>query len=83
MEMMKNYDELCDKIHKLRVGFYRGYNLEPNVVNLGYDEFYALKNGHRYMVENLPKENGDYTIFGMKIKIVKEDSYLAVGFTIE
>jgi hypothetical protein len=83
MEIVNEYERLCDYIWKLARQFYVNYNIKPNIVNVGRDEFYNLKNGNRFLLENGSKNDSNYTIFGMKLKCVDEKSYLAVGLVIE
>lgn len=84
MEITNEYNKLCQKIYELRRSYYMERGIEPNTVNLGYDEFYTLKTGNQLLIENTPRENtGDYIVFGMKIKRVAEDSYLSVGYMLE
>jgi hypothetical protein len=84
MEIVEEYDKLCQRIHELRIQFYREYGIKPNNVNVGHEGMYILKNGNRFLVENGTKDNDEgYTIFGMKLKHITEDNYVSVGFVIE
>jgi hypothetical protein len=82
---MKNeYDTLCQKIYELRASFYSNHGIKPNSVNIGHDEFYTLRNGNRFLIENGNKNiDEDNTVFGMKLNRVIKDNYLSVGLMIE
>jgi hypothetical protein len=84
MEIVNEYDKLCQKIWELRNTFYKQYHVKSNIVNVGYDELYVLKNGNQFLVENgTTIESKDFTIFGMKLNHSIQDNYLSVGFVIE
>jgi hypothetical protein len=84
MEIVNEYDKLCQKIWELRKAFYmQNKGIEPNTVNVGYDEFYTLKNGNHLIVGNMENNTEEYMVFGMKINRVVEDNYLSVGHMIE
>lgn len=72
-------DEVAQRIHVQRKNFYKTKGFAPNIVILGQETFWQLKN-EVYFAVNLPSALEEPQIFGMPIEIVTKDEYLAVGY---
>ena len=83
MEIEKEYKELSNRIRELRLNFRLKYNIEPNNVYVGYKELKLLKREDRHLMVNFKGNDPRYTVFGVNLKLVDEDSCLQVGLVIE
>lgn len=77
---MKQEDEIIKRIYGLRQQYIRDLGINPNVIYVGFYEFFTLLNIEK-VTPNYP-ESG-MTIFGIEVDVIDKDRHLSLGYVIE
>ncbi|MDC3412541.1 hypothetical protein [Terrihalobacillus insolitus] len=80
MEMNeKRYEDIINKIQLVVHNYYGMYNLKPNKVTLGQEDYYELLKTNSKML-SIPVDEDKVTLMGMDVEVVSHKTKISVGY---